>query len=71
VEPDPVLLDARAVARRLGISVKHLTRLVDRNQFPPPVRLGRCCRWPRHVVDAWVRAPYGSRAGDEQEGGAR
>lgn len=57
MDSEPVLLlKARDVARRLGISVKHLTRLIDREQFPPPLRLGRCCRWPQRIIDDWIRA---------------
>jgi predicted DNA-binding transcriptional regulator AlpA len=56
MESEPALLNARAVARRLGISVKHLMRLVDRDQFPSPLRLGRCRRWSVCVIDEWIRA---------------
>lgn len=59
----PVLLDAPAVARRLRISVKHLMRLVDRDEFPPPLRLGRCCRWSGKVIDEWIRANASRKAG--------
>jgi predicted DNA-binding transcriptional regulator AlpA len=61
MESEPDLLDTLAVARRLGVSVKHLRRLVDRDEFPPPVRLGKCCRWPRHVIDDWIHSPYATR----------
>lgn len=56
MDSESVLLDARTVARRLGISAKHLMRLVDRDQFPSPLRLGRCCRWSVRVIDEWIRA---------------
>jgi predicted DNA-binding transcriptional regulator AlpA len=61
MESESILFNARAVARRLGISVKHLMRLVDRDQFPAPLRLGRCCRWPGHVINEWIRAASTSR----------
>lgn len=50
----PVMIDADGFAELLGVSSRHVRRLVDAGKAPQPVRLGGCVRWPRHVVDAWV-----------------
>jgi excisionase family DNA binding protein len=52
--PSPAMLDIEALAEVLGVSSRHVRRLVDAGRCPQPVRLGGCVRWPRHVVEAWV-----------------
>lgn len=49
------LIDARAVARLLGCSRRHLYRLTEQGRFPRPVKLGRLSRWPQDQVDEWIR----------------
>jgi excisionase family DNA binding protein len=48
------MLDVHGFAGMLGVSVRHVRRLVDAGKCPPPVRLGRVCRWPRPAVEAWI-----------------
>jgi excisionase family DNA binding protein len=48
------MLDADAFAELLGVSTRHVRRLVDAGKCPQPVRLGRSCRWPRQAVEAWI-----------------
>jgi excisionase family DNA binding protein len=50
----PSLLDVRQFAEILGVSTRHVRRLVDGGKCPPAVRLGKCARWSRHVVEAWI-----------------
>lgn len=50
------LLDVGAVAQLLGVSARHVYRLADAGQMPPPVRLGRLVRWPRKSVLDWIAA---------------
>jgi len=50
----PAMLDVEAFAALLGVSTRHLRRLVDAGKCPQPVRLGGCVRWPRQVVDTWI-----------------
>jgi excisionase family DNA binding protein len=52
--PSPVMLDVEQVAELLGVSTRHVRRLVDAGKCPAPVRLGRVCRWPRPAVEAWI-----------------
>jgi excisionase family DNA binding protein len=50
----PAMLDADGFAELLGVSTRHVRRLVDAGKCPQPVRLGRSCRWPRQNVEAWI-----------------
>ena len=50
----PVMLDIEAFAGLLGVSTRHLRRLVDAGKAPQPVRLGGCVRWPRAAAEAWI-----------------
>jgi excisionase family DNA binding protein len=52
--PSPAMLGVEHVAELLGVSTRHVRRLVDAGRCPQPVRFGRCVRWPRHVVDTWI-----------------
>jgi excisionase family DNA binding protein len=52
--PSPVMLDVNGVAELLGVSARHVRRLVDSGKCPQPVRLGGCVRWPRPLVESWI-----------------
>jgi predicted DNA-binding transcriptional regulator AlpA len=53
--PAPVaMLDCESFAELLGVSARHVRRLVDAGKCPPPVKLGACVRWPRPVVETWI-----------------
>jgi predicted DNA-binding transcriptional regulator AlpA len=63
--PPAPMLDCESFAELLGVSTRHLRRLVDAGKAPPPVRLGACVRWPRPVVEKWIadNCPSCRRAG--------
>jgi excisionase family DNA binding protein len=46
--------DIHEVAARLHCSPRHVRRLVERGQFPAPVKLGSLIRWPRSTVEDWI-----------------
>ena len=48
------MLDIDGFADLLGVSGRHVRRLVDAGKCPPPVRLGKCCRWSRVVAEKWI-----------------
>ena len=50
----PAMLDVEQFADMLGVSTRHVRRLVDAGKAPQPVRLGRTCRWPRRTVETWI-----------------
>lgn len=54
--PAAQLLDVRAVAALLDCSPRHVYRLADSGQLPPPVRVGALVRWPRQTIADWIGA---------------
>ena len=46
-------LDAKAAARRYGISDRHWIRLVSAGKAPVPTRFGRLVRWNVEELKAW------------------
>lgn len=50
----PLLLDARAASILCGFSVPTLHRRHGRGEFPAAVRIGRCTRWRRADLEAWI-----------------
>lgn len=47
-------LDVRGVAELFGCSARHIARLVEDEEFPPPVKLGHLRRWPRQQIQDWI-----------------
>jgi len=50
---EALLLEAREVARLLGIGRTKTYQLIARGEVPV-LRLGRCVRVPRSALDAWI-----------------
>jgi len=58
----PALLDAPQTCGYLGIGKTHLHEMIRAGKFgPSPVRLGRCVRYRRVELDAWLAAGCPSR----------
>jgi excisionase family DNA binding protein len=51
---EAALLDVGAVAAMLSCSTRHVYRLADAGQMPPPVKLRALVRWPRRSVEQWL-----------------
>ena len=51
-----ILVSARTLAKRLGISVRTLWRLRTSGKLPHPIRLGGAIRWRAAEIDAWIDA---------------
>ena len=47
----PILLNAREVARLLGIGERSVWRYVSRGQLPKPIALGCMKRWRRQEIE--------------------
>ncbi len=58
-------LPAAAVAKLLGISLRHLWKLSASGRLPAPIRLGRSVRWRLDELRAWLNA--GCPARDQWE----
>ena len=50
----PVMIDVKIVAGLLGCSSRHVARMQDAGQMPPPVKLGRLTKWNRKVIEEWI-----------------
>ena len=59
----PALLDKRALAACLDVSVRQVDRLVARGDLPPTLRVGSSPRWKRAQVDAYVAGATSRRRG--------
>lgn len=67
----PLLFDRKALARALGVSVRHLAGLRSRGALPAPVRLGAAVRWDVREIGAWIAAGCPARDRWEALRGAR
>ena len=57
VEDDaPILLNAREVARLLGIGERSVWRYVSRGHLPKPLSLGNMKRWRRQEIEQHLEA---------------
>jgi excisionase family DNA binding protein len=52
--PPVPMLDMDGLAGLLGVSHRHIRRLVESGKCPAPCRLGRCLRWARPTIEAWI-----------------
>lgn len=51
---DRPLLNVRETAQLFGVSHRHIRRLVERDEFPQPIKLGGCVRWTRRALNKWI-----------------
>jgi len=49
-----MLIDIKKFAELLGVSTRHVRRLIDEGRCPQPLRLGKCCRWSLPVAERWI-----------------
>ena len=64
--PEQLALTAGDVADLLGVSERHVWKLHATGGLPCPIRLGRCVRWRRRELLAWLDADCPSRDKWEQ-----
>jgi excisionase family DNA binding protein len=50
----PTLLDVSVVAAMLDCSQRHIYRLSDAGQMPPPLKVGKLVRWRRSDIETWI-----------------
>jgi len=58
-DPGPTMLTADQLVERLQVSRPTLYRLIKRGDFPPPVKVGGCSRWPATDLDEFIMASRG------------
>ena len=57
-EITPAFLKKTEVCSQLGISPRTLENLVQCNQFPPAVRVGKWAYWSAKVLEDWHRRQF-------------
>ena len=62
--PQVLALERRPeVEKRTGLTRSALYELMQRGEFPKPVRISaRAVAWPAHEVSDWIRARLASRS---------
>jgi predicted DNA-binding transcriptional regulator AlpA len=55
------------LAQRLGVTSKTITKLVDNDGLPKPIKIGSLDAWLVEEIDAWVASKVVAR--DAQTGG--
>lgn len=50
----PELIDTKAVAAMLTVSVRHVERLAEAGRMPAGLKIGRLRRWRRRVILDWI-----------------
>lgn len=70
-DPAPRLIDARAVAERLGVSPRQARYLARRGWIPGAIRLGGVLRWDRAAIDAAIARLHAAAQADPPPGGDR
>lgn len=51
---EKLLIEAREVALRLGVSLRKLEYLISEGNAPEFIRIGRTRKWRRKDVDDWL-----------------
>ncbi len=65
------VLSKQELADQLGISIRHLEKLVIGGVLPQPLRLGRCVRFLRSDIEAWLSAKRHGEGSREEYGSGR
>lgn len=53
---EKLLLDAKEVAKSLGISLRKLDEMVANDEAPVHMRIGRVRKWRPHDINQWIEA---------------
>ena len=54
-EITPLVLDIHQVTACVGLSKATIYRLIEKKQFPPPLKLAsRRVGWPKKAIDQWL-----------------
>lgn len=55
---EKILIDAKEVAQRLGLSLRKLEYLISNDNAPAFTRIGRTRKWRPKDVDEWIEKLY-------------
>ncbi|BAK76751.1 phage transcriptional regulator, AlpA [Pseudogulbenkiania sp. NH8B] len=48
------LLTLKEVESKLGLKKTKIYLMIDKNEFPPPIKIGAASRWAENIVDEWI-----------------
>jgi predicted DNA-binding transcriptional regulator AlpA len=68
--PEPGLLDVKAVAAHLSVSVRQVWKFRDAGRIPQPIRLGRSVRWRASDIEQWLADACPAVGPVKRKGGA-
>jgi excisionase family DNA binding protein len=52
--PEPATYTVPQLAALLDVSTRHVHRLQDQKAIPGELRIGKCVRFARKVIDRWL-----------------
>lgn len=61
------LMNMQEVADIFRVSTRHIRRVIERGEFPQPIRLGVCIRWSRKTIDDWIASGCKGEKHDEEK----
>ncbi|HHK9512583.1 helix-turn-helix transcriptional regulator [Morganella morganii] len=53
---DDPLVEMKEITKLTGLTDKWFYKLIQKGQFPKPIKLGNRSRWLTSEVDAWLQA---------------
>lgn len=61
------LLTKKQIAHSLKLSSRSIDRKISRGEFPKGMKIGSLVRWPKSLVDNWVREKWEGRFDSERK----
>ncbi|MEK6677628.1 MAG: helix-turn-helix domain-containing protein [Planctomycetota bacterium] len=61
-ETNAIAVDAKRLAKMLGVSLRHIRRMDSVGKLPRAVRIGAAKRYLRGEIEAWLHAGAPDRA---------
>lgn len=53
---DEPLVDMKFITKFTGLTDKWFYKLIQKGQFPKPIKFGSSSRWQKSQVEAWLQA---------------
>ncbi len=53
---DDPLMEMKEITKLTGLTDKWFYKLIQKGQFPKPIKLGNRSRWQKSQVEAWLQA---------------
>ncbi len=56
-----ITINKEALCLKLSISARGLENMIQRGEFPPPVKIGKCVYWSEVAVMKWQRKLFANQ----------